>query len=68
MKRTLHQLVLIRGNYCEQGIDAIETKKSKNSVISKDIYESVAKKTGLPIESVIKIIDKKKKEYQKNNK
>lgn len=54
--------------YCEQGVDAIETKKSKNSVISKDIYESVAKKTGLPIESVIKIIDKKKKEYQKNNK
>ncbi len=52
--------------YCDEGPDAIETKKSKNSVISRDIYEQISEKTGLSVESVIDIISRNKKEYKKN--
>jgi len=44
--------------YCNQGADAIETKKTKGSVISNDaMYEAVAKKTGRTIEEVKEIIE-----------
>jgi hypothetical protein len=47
--------------YCNQGPDAIETKKTKTSVISADaLYQEVALKTGRSISEVKDIIDKRK--------
>jgi hypothetical protein len=47
---------------CSQGAvdDVVKTKKTKSSVVSKNIYETVAKKTGKTVAEVKKIIESRK--------
>jgi hypothetical protein len=47
--------------YCDQGPDAIETKKTKTAVISDDVFETIAKKTGRPVNEIKNIIKNYKK-------
>lgn len=43
--------------YCDQGPDAIETQKTETAVISDDVFETIAKKTGRSINEVKKLIN-----------